>query len=108
MSKQFELRHIRGIPYYLSGNDVYTFELDSGKPGANCIAIGSYHAESDSIQFFPDWRNRVQSNLDAFRASLISIERDKLRQNIIKPQKSRKTTRTSRKDTTKTKNPKSK
>ncbi len=102
----FELKHIRGIPYYLDGTTVYTLELNDGKPADNCIAIGTYDATADAITYFPDWRTRVQQNLSSFRASLSAQERNKLRESIVKPQKPRKTTRTPRK-TTRTKNTKS-
>ncbi len=103
----YELKHIRGIPYYIDGTTVKTFELDAGKPSATkCTAIGSYDAASDSITYFTDWRERVKSNLDSFRATISVQERDKLRESIIKPTKQRKTTRTPRK-TTRTKSAKS-
>jgi hypothetical protein len=95
----YELKHIRGIPYYLDGTAIRTFELVAGKPGTNCITIGTYDATSDSIAYFTDWRERIKSNLDSFRASITEQERDKLRESIIKPQKQRKTTRTPRKTT---------
>ncbi len=95
----YELKHIRGIPYYLDGTTIKTFELDKGKPGANCVAIGTYNATNDSITYYPDWHTRVKSNLDAFRGTIIVQERDKLRESIIKPTKQRKTTRTPRKTT---------
>ena len=95
----YELKHIHGIPYYLDGTTVRTFELVAGKPGANCIAIGTYDAPSDSITYLTDWRERVKSNLESFRNSLTVQERDKLRESIIKPQKPRKATRTPRKTT---------
>ena len=103
----YELKHIHGIPYYLDGTTVKSFELDKGKPGTNCVAIGTYDAATDSITYYTDWRERVKSNLDTFRANLIVQERDKLRESIIKPQKPRKTTRTPRKPTTRTKSAKS-
>ncbi len=103
----YELKHIRGIPYYLDGTTIKTFELNAGKPAANCISIGTYDAASDSITYFTDWRERVKSNLDTFRNSISAQERDKLRESIIKPTKQRKTTRTPRKTTTRTKNTKS-
>jgi len=103
----YELKHVHGIPYYLDGTTIKTFELDKGKPGANCIAIGTYNAADDSIAYYADWRERVKSNLDSFRSSLIVQERDKLRESIIKPQKPRKTTRTPRKTTTRAKSAKS-
>jgi hypothetical protein len=95
----FELKHIRGIPYYVNGTIVHTFELDAGKPSPQCVAIGTYEAESDSITYYTDWRERVKSNLNAFRESLSAQERDKLRETISKPQKLRKSTRAPRKTT---------
>lgn len=105
MSLNYELRHIRGIPYYLNGTTVHTFELDTtGKPATTSIAIGTYDATSDDITFYPDWRDRVKPRLDAFRTSLSAQERDKLRECITKPQKPRKSTRTTNKSTTGTTN----
>jgi hypothetical protein len=103
----YELKHIRGIPYYVNGTTVHTFELDAGKPASTCLAIGTYDATTDSITYYSDWRERVKSNLDSFRTSLSAQERDKLRESIIKPQKQRKTTRTPRKTTTRAKSTKS-
>ena len=93
----YELKHIHGVPYYLDGTTIRTFELDAGKPAANCVAIGTYDATTDTITYFVDWRERVQSRLDAYRLDLQPQERDKLRETIVKPQKQRKTTRTPRK-----------
>jgi hypothetical protein len=93
----YELKHIRGIPYYLDGTIVKTFELEAGKPGANCVSIGTYDATNDSITYYPNWRELVQERLSVFRAGLTAQERDKLRESIIKPTKQRKTTRTPRK-----------
>jgi hypothetical protein len=95
----YELKHIHGIPYYIDGTIVKTFQLDKGKPASNCVAIGTYDATADSIAYYTDWRDRVKSNLDAFRESLSAQERDKLRESIIKPTKQRKTTRAPRKST---------
>ncbi len=95
----YELKHIRGIPYYLDGSTIRIFELDAGKPSSNCVAIGTYDVTTDSIAYFSDWRERVKSNLDAFRTNLTSQERDKLRETIIKPQKQRKSARNPRKST---------
>ena len=95
----YELKHIRGIPYYLDGTTIRIFDLDAGKPSNNCIAIGTYDATADSITYYTDWRERVKSNLDAFRSGISAQERDKLRESIIKPTKQRKTTRTPRKTT---------
>jgi hypothetical protein len=95
----YELKHIHGIPYYIDGTIVKTFQLDAGKPASNCVAIGTYNSATDSITYYTDWRDRVKSNLDAFRSNLSAQERDKLRESIIKPTKQRKTTRTPRKTT---------
>lgn len=95
----YELKHIRGIPYYLDGTTIRIFDLDAGKPSNNCVAIGTYDATADSITYYTDWRERVKSNLDAFRSGISAQERDKLRESIIKPTKQRKTTRTPRKTT---------
>jgi hypothetical protein len=102
----YELKHIRGIPYYLDGTTVKIFDLDKGKPSSNCTSIGTYDAATDSITYFTDWRERIKSNLESFRAGISAQERDKLRESIIKPTKQRKTTRTPRK-TTRSKNTKS-
>jgi hypothetical protein len=103
----YELKHIRGIPYYLDGTIVRTFELEGGKPSPDCIAIGTYDPTTESITYDVDWRERVQPHLDAFRASLGAQERDKLRETIAKPQKQRKPTRNPRKNGTRTKSAKS-
>jgi hypothetical protein len=87
----YELKHIRGIPYYLDGTTIKTFEVDGGKAASTCIAIGTF--KDDSIIYYDDWRERVASRLELFRTSLVSQERDKLRQSITKPQKPRKTPR---------------
>ena len=107
MAANFEIKHINGIPYYVSESTVYTFELDAGKPSRTCTAIGSYDTGTESITYYPDWKQRVQSNLERFRESLFTQERDKLRESIIKPTKQRKATRNPRKATSRTKNPKS-
>jgi hypothetical protein len=93
----YELKHIRGIPYYLHGTSVYTFELNAGKPSSDCLAIGTYHPAEDRIAYADNWKELVQPRLDAFRLSLQSQERSSLRDSIIKPQKQRKATRVARK-----------
>jgi len=62
----------------------------NGFPSENCIPIGDYDEPSDSITYYPDWLQRVQPNLEAFRSQIKVIERDKLRENVSKPQKPRK------------------
>ena len=108
----YELKQIRGIPYYLEGTAegtiVRTFELDAGKPASNTVAIGTYNSTTDTITYFTDWKERVSSNLSAFRASIVPTDRDKLRESIIKPQKQRKSTRNPRKTTSKSKSTESK
>ena len=90
----YELKPINGIPYYLQGNTLYTFELEGGQPSSECIAIGTYDG---TATYFPDWRERVQSRLGAFRERLTSQPRDTFRDALDKPQKQRKATRTPRK-----------
>jgi len=94
----YELKHIRGIPYYLRENTIYTFELNKGVPADTCVAIGEYDEKHDSITYYPDWKERIQPRFNAYQQSLISLERDKLRENITKPiKKSRKAVRNPRK-----------
>jgi len=95
----YELKQIHGIPYFLHGTTLYTFELEGGKPSSECIAIGTYQAEHDTIQYFHDWRERVQPRLAAFRNRIVSQPRDTFRDHLDKPQKQRKATRTPRKST---------
>ena len=104
MAAHFEIKHINGVPYYVHESVVYTFELDAGKPSHHCTAIGTYDNATERITYYPDWRNRVQSNLQRFRESLFTQERDKLRENIIKPAKQRKAARNPRKAASRTKN----
>jgi len=104
----YELKHIRGIPYYIDGTTVHIFELGStGRPSDSCVAIGLYDAATDSITYFADWRERVQPNLIKFRENITPQERDKLRSTIVKPQKQRKPRAAPRKNT-RTKNIESK
>lgn len=99
----YELKHIHGVPYYLDGSAVRTFEMDGGKPAAECVAIGTYDAATDTLAYFADWRERIQPRLDAFRLGVSPQERNKLRDTIVKPQKQRKTTRTPRKSSVRAK-----
>jgi len=94
---QLELKHVRGIPYYIKDDIVYTFELNEGRPGDECQPIGTYDEKHDSITYVPDWKELVQPRLDAFRGALLSQDRKTLRESIIKPQKQKKATRTPRK-----------
>jgi hypothetical protein len=106
----FELKQINGIPYYLDGttSTIYTFELIAGQRSPESAAIGTFDAATGSIAYYPDWRERVQSNLQRFRESLFTQDRDKLRDTLVKPiKKSRKAARNPRKATSRTKNPKS-
>lgn len=103
----YELKHIRGIPYYLNGTTIYTFELDTtGRISEHSNAIGTYDTTNDTITYFSNWRECVKPNLESFRASITIQQRDKLRETICKPQKQRKSTRAPRKST-RTKNIKS-
>lgn len=104
----FELKHVHGIPHYVQNGIAYTFELSAsepGKPSAECVAIGTYDAGMDRVFYAEDWRERVQSHLDAFRAGLEAIDRNAIRKTLVKPQKSRKPPRNSRKGTSRTKVP---
>jgi hypothetical protein len=104
----FELKHICGIPHYVQNNIAYTFELspsEPGKPSAECVAIGTYDTESDRVLYAEDWQQRVQSHLDAFRAGLEGIDRNTIRKTLVKPQKSRKAPRNSRKGASRAKVP---
>jgi len=100
----YELKHIRGIPYYLHGNIVKTLELQGGLPSEHCVDIGRYDADKDCIEYYANWRELVQPRLDAFRNSLVSHARDALRDAVVKPQKPRKATRNPRKPSSRTKN----
>jgi hypothetical protein len=105
----FELKQINGIPYYLDGSGtIYTFELIAGQRSPESVAIGTYHAPTESITYYPDWKQRVESNLQRFRESLFTQDRDKLRDTLVKPiKKSRKAARNPRKAASRAKNPKS-
>jgi len=92
----YELKHIRGIPYYLHGTTVHTFELDAGQPSSSCIPFGTYHPTTDSIEYYDNWEQLLQPRLDAFRAAITSQDRG-ARDASEKPQKPRKATRTPRK-----------
>ena len=91
-----EIKHVRTIPYWLEGTTLSTFELDAGNPSADRIPIGTYQPESDSIEFFPDWRERCQSRLDAYRASLVGQDRGPHRSVLLRPAKQRVSSRNSR------------
>lgn len=99
-TQPFELKHLRGIPYYVQNGILYAFELsrdEPGKPSRDSIAIGTYDTGSNTFTYAADWRERVQSRLDAYRASIRPLERGHIRQDLVKPQKSRKASRHSRK-----------
>jgi len=87
-SMTFQLKHIKGIPYFVKDNRVYTFELENGQPSQHCVPIGTYHEES--VIYDADWAERLTGRLEAFRRSIEVIERDKLRETVDKPQKQRK------------------
>ena len=102
----YQLKHIRGVPYFLKGEIIYTFELDNGLPSEQCVAIGTYDEASDFITYYEDWFERVESHLEVFRSRVQVIERNKLRETVDKPQKQRKAASNQRK-TTRAKNIKS-
>jgi len=95
----YQLKHIRGVPYFLKGGIIYTFELDNGLPSEQCVAIGIYDEASDSITYYEDWFERVESHIETFRNRIQVIERSKLRETVDKPQKPRKTASNQRKTT---------
>jgi len=95
----YQLKHIRGVPYFLKGGIIYTFELNNGLPSEQCIAIGTYDEASDSITYYEDWFERVESHIETFRNRIQVIERSKLRETVDKPQKPRKTASNQRKTT---------
>jgi hypothetical protein len=111
MSNTYEHKIIRGVPYYkkrdattgagATDGVIYTFDQY-----AEPIAIGTYDGTTDNIILKPDWEQLLSARVTEFRAGIKEVDRDKLRENITKPTKSRKATRNPRK-TTKTKNPKS-
>ena len=104
MTDKFELKHIRGIPYYLSDNRVYTFELDHGLPSEKCIQLGVYNPDTNSITYRDNWEERIQPNLTQFREQLVSKERKNVNDGSNKPlKKSRKPVKTPRKSSTKAK-----
>ena len=99
----YELRHIRGIPYYLrrEADDapdaplrVYTFELTAGRISEHAICIGTYEESTDTLVLDPDWRERTRERLELFRAQLQPRTRETLRQTIDKPEKSSQRRRT--------------
>ncbi len=104
MSNNYEHKVVRGVPFYKkrdstgdAANILYTFD-QYHEP----VAIGTYDATTDNIIIKSDWQHLIQQRLIEFRAGVKEVQRDKLRENITKPTKSRKTTRNPRK-TTKTK-----
>jgi len=87
MNVERKLKHIHGIPYYLEGNNLYSFEVHAGKPSPHCVLLGTYDAERDFIQLREDWAEAAQSRLDAYREGVIARARDNFRQSIDKPEK---------------------
>lgn len=114
MNNTYEHCIIRGIPFYKKrGGDgdnsgatgsgsgatnnriiIYTFDQYS-EP----VAIGTYDATTDDLNLSPTWKQSVEQQLTQFRTRITEVDRDKLRENITKPTKSRKTTRNPRKTT---------
>ena len=94
----YELKHIRGIPYYLDGTIVRIFELGpDGRPTTTCVDIGTYDAATDTITYYADWKVRVRPNLESFRTGLVIGERDRLRETVVRPSRAKKAPRTPRK-----------
>ncbi len=90
------VKHVRTIPYWLEGTTLSTFELTEGAPSAERIPLGTYQPDTDSIVFFDDWRERCQSRLDAYRASLVGQDRGPNRSILLRPAKSRGSARNSK------------
>ena len=90
------VKHVRTIPYWLEGTTLSTFELTEGGPSADRVPIGTYQPDTDSIVFFDDWRERCQSRLDAYRASLVGQDRGPNRSVLLRPAKSRGSARNSK------------
>jgi hypothetical protein len=103
----YELKQISGIPHYINGTTAYTFELNGGVASDQCIPIGTYRPDANQVDYFPNWRELVQSHLDAFRGSLVSHARDAIRNAVVKPQKPRKAARNPRKSSRRAKDPES-
>ena len=90
------VKHVRTIPYWLEGTTLSTFELHEGGPSTERIPIGTYQLDTDRVVFFDDWRERCQSRLDAYRASLVGQDRGPQRSVLLRPAKSRVSARNSR------------
>ena len=72
----YELKHIHGIPYYLREGRVYTFELRDRLPSPDCLAIGTYDAATDVLEYDADFMERLEPRLVAYRAALAIKARD--------------------------------
>jgi hypothetical protein len=81
----YQLKQVKGVPYYINDNRAYTFELQDGQPSPDCCPIGTY--VNDTIQFDEGWQERLQPRLDAFRSSVVVINRESMRETVAKPQK---------------------
>jgi hypothetical protein len=86
----FQLKHIKGVPYFVKDTRVYTFELEHGQPSKQCVAIGTYDEATDTITYDDEWFERIRDRLETFRRGVEVVERDKLRESVDKPQKQRK------------------
>ena len=98
MSNNYEHKVVRGVPFYKKRDttDGILYTFDQYKEP---IAIGTYDATTDGVILKSDWQQLIQQRLVEFRSGVKEVERDKLRENITKPTKSRKTTRNPRKTT---------
>ena len=90
------VKHVRTIPYWLEGTTLSTFELHEGGPSSERIPIGTYQPDTDHVVLFDDWRERCQSRLDAYRASLVGQDRGPNRSVLLRPAKSRGSARNSK------------
>ena len=95
-AEPIEIKHVRTIPYWLEGTTLSTFELHDGAPSAERIPIGTYQPDTDSVVFVDDWRERCQSRLDAYRASLVGQDRGPHRSVLLRPKVTRNSSRNSK------------
>lgn len=100
-----QLKQIRGIPYYVEGTDVYSFQVHGGKPSPDSILLGTYDAEHDCVLLRDDWAVTAQPSLDAYRDRIVPLRRDSFRQGIDKPEKHRASKRAARPSASRAKAP---
>lgn len=99
------LKHIRGIPYYLDGTNLYSFEVHGGKPSPHSVLLGTYDPATDRVQLLDGWAEAAKPRLDAYREGVIARARDDFRQSIDKPEKQSASKRAPRTSSRRTKAP---